>query len=83
MEFSRPEYTGVGSLSLLQGIFPTQGSNAGVLQLHQRQRQREIRQTDFMKKFLNLCVRYYQSIEATPEWEEIFANHTSDNRLIS
>ena len=37
MEFSRPEYwstgvlqnTGVGSLSLLQGIFPTQGSNPG------------------------------------------------------
>ena len=29
MEFSRPEYqaTRVGSLSLLQGIFPTQGSN--------------------------------------------------------
>ena len=26
MDFSRPEY-GVGSLSLLQGIFPTQGSN--------------------------------------------------------
>ena len=26
MEFSRPD-TGVGSLSLLQGIFPTQGSN--------------------------------------------------------
>ena len=30
MEFSRPEY-GVGSLSLLQGIFPTQGSNPGLL----------------------------------------------------
>ena len=29
MEFSRPEY-GVGSLSLLWGIFPTQGSNQGV-----------------------------------------------------
>ena len=29
MEFSRPN-TGVGSLSLLQGIFPTQGSNPGV-----------------------------------------------------
>ena len=27
MEFSRP----VGSLSLLQGIFPTQGSNSGLL----------------------------------------------------
>jgi len=29
MEFSRQEY-GVGSLSLLQGIFPTQGSNPGL-----------------------------------------------------
>ena len=29
MEFSRPE-TGMGSLSLLQGIFPTQGSNPGL-----------------------------------------------------
>ena len=28
-EFSRPK-TGVGSLSLLQGIFPTQGSNPGL-----------------------------------------------------
>ena len=35
MEFSRPDhwsgYTGVGSRSLLQGIFPTQGSNPGLL----------------------------------------------------
>ena len=30
MEFSRPEYW-VGSLSLLQGIFPTQGWNPGLL----------------------------------------------------
>ena len=30
MEFSRPEYWS-GSLSLLQGIFPTQGSNPGLL----------------------------------------------------
>ena len=30
MEFSRPA-TGVGSLSLLQGIFPTQGKNPGLL----------------------------------------------------
>ena len=29
MEFSRPEY-GVGSLSLLQGVFPTKGSNPGL-----------------------------------------------------
>ena len=29
LEFPRPEY-GVGSLSLLQGIFPTQGSNPGL-----------------------------------------------------
>ena len=29
MEFSRPD-TGVDSLSLLQGIFPTQGSNPGL-----------------------------------------------------
>ena len=29
MEFSRPEY-GMGSLSLLQGIFPTQGLNPGL-----------------------------------------------------
>ena len=29
IEFSRPEY-GVGSLSLLQGIFPTQGLNPGL-----------------------------------------------------
>ena len=29
MEFSRLEYRNVGSLSLLQGIFPTQRSNAG------------------------------------------------------
>ena len=29
MEFSRPE-TGVGSLTLLQGIFPTQGLNPGL-----------------------------------------------------
>ena len=29
MDFSRPEY-GVGSLSLLQGIFPTHGSNPGL-----------------------------------------------------
>ena len=31
MEFSRQEYTGVGSHSLLQGIFLTQGSNPGLL----------------------------------------------------
>ena len=30
VEFSRPEY-GVGSCYLLQGIFPTQGSNPGLL----------------------------------------------------
>ena len=30
MEFSS-QNTGVGSLSLLQGIFPTQGSNPGLL----------------------------------------------------
>ena len=31
MEFSRQEYTGVISHSLLQGIFPTQGLNPGLL----------------------------------------------------
>ena len=31
MEFSRPEYWSVGSLSFLQVIFPTQGSNPGLL----------------------------------------------------
>ena len=30
IEFSKPENTAVGSLSLLQGIFPTQGSNLGL-----------------------------------------------------
>ena len=30
VEFSRPEYWSVGSLSLLQGIFPTQGSSPGL-----------------------------------------------------
>ena len=35
MEFSRPEYWRVGSLSLLQGIFPTQGSNPGLLHCRQ------------------------------------------------
>ena len=34
MEFSRPEYR-VGSLALLQGIFPTQGSNPGLLHCRQ------------------------------------------------
>ena len=34
MEFSRPEYW-VGSLSLLQGIFPTQGWNPGLLHCRQ------------------------------------------------
>ena len=34
MEFSRPD-TGVGSLSLLQGIFPIQGSNPGLLHCRQ------------------------------------------------
>ena len=34
MEFSRPE-TGVGSHSLLQGIFPTQESNQGLLRCRQ------------------------------------------------
>ena len=31
----KPKNTGVGSLSLLQGIFPTQGSNWGVLHIRQ------------------------------------------------
>ena len=31
----KPENTGVGSLSLLQGIFPTQGSNLGLLHFRQ------------------------------------------------
>ena len=31
MVFSTEQSTGVGSLSLLQGIFPTQGSNPGLL----------------------------------------------------
>ena len=35
MEFSRQEYTGEGSHSLLQGIFPTQGSNPGLLHCRQ------------------------------------------------
>jgi len=36
MEFSRPEYwSGVGSLSLLLGIFPTQGLNPGLLHCRQ------------------------------------------------
>ena len=40
MDFSRPwnspgQNTGVGSLSLLQGIFPTQGSNPGLLHCRQ------------------------------------------------
>ena len=30
LEFSRPEYWSVGSLSLLQGMFPTQGWNPGL-----------------------------------------------------
>ena len=30
MEFSKPEYWKMGSLSLPQGIFPTQGSNPGL-----------------------------------------------------
>ena len=34
---SLSQNTGVGSLSLLQGIFPTQGSNPGLLCLHCRQ----------------------------------------------
>jgi len=34
MEFSRPEYW-VDSLSLLQGIFPTQGSNLSILHCRQ------------------------------------------------
>ena len=34
MEFSR-QNPGVGSLSLLQGIFPTQGSNPGLLHCRQ------------------------------------------------
>ena len=34
MEFSRPEYWS-GSISLLQGIFPTQGSNPGLLRYRQ------------------------------------------------
>ena len=29
--WTEPKNTGVGSLSLLQGIFPTQGSNQGLL----------------------------------------------------
>ena len=33
-EFSRPD-PGVGSLSLIQGIFPTQGSNPGLLYCRQ------------------------------------------------
>ena len=51
MEFSRPEYrsgyTGVGSRSLLQRIFPTQGSNPGLLHcrwiLYQRSHRRHPR----------------------------------------
>ena len=36
MAFSRPEYwSGLGSLSLLQGIFPTQGSNPSLLHCRQ------------------------------------------------
>jgi len=34
MEFSRPD-SGVGKLCLLQGIFPTQGSNPGLLHFRQ------------------------------------------------
>ena len=30
MDYSPGQNTGVGSLSLLQGIFPTQGSNPGL-----------------------------------------------------
>ena len=33
----KPENTGVRSLSLLQGIFPTQGSNQGLLRCRQTQ----------------------------------------------
>ena len=35
MEFSRPEYWSGYSLSLLQGIFSTQGSNPGLLHCRQ------------------------------------------------
>ena len=35
MEFSRQEYTGVGSHSFLQGIFLTQGSNLHLLHCRQ------------------------------------------------
>ena len=35
MEFSRPEYWSGYSLSLLQGIIPTQGSNPGLLHCRQ------------------------------------------------
>ena len=31
----KPKNTGVGSLSLLQGIFPTQGLNSGLLECRQ------------------------------------------------
>jgi len=39
MEFSG-QNTGVGSCSLLQGIFPTQGSNSGLLHFKESRRGR-------------------------------------------
>ena len=75
MEFSRPEYWN-GSHSLLQGIFPTQGSNPGLrhcrwilYQLSHQGSQKEIKNSN--KK------------GSLTEWRKTFPNDVSDKELIS
>ena len=55
MEFSRPEYWG-GSLSLLQGIFPTRGSNRGLPHCRQILYQLSHKGTDFKSWFFQFLV---------------------------
>ena len=71
----KPKNTGVGSLSLLQRIFPTQESNWGLL---------HCRQILYQLSYQGSPVETINKTKRQPiEWEKILANDVADNGLIS
>ena len=69
MEFSRPEYWSGGSLSLLQGIFPTQGSNPGLPHCGQM-----LYRLSHQESFFLTCIQISQEAGKVVWYSHLFKN---------
>ena len=67
----KPKNTGLGSLSLLQWIFPTQELNQGLLHCRQILYQLSYEGSPIIKEMKRQLT----------EWEKIFANHISEKEI--